>query len=353
MGLRRVGILLRKELFQGPKNFFFVFAVVVPVVFSLVVSLVFGTLFADQATLGVVDEGASRLVSMLEENGSLDSREYGTVLELKEAVASGAVDAGLVLPAGFDDSVSQGETVGLSLYIWGESLAKHRTIVAVTVADLVRELAGQEAPVEIEAVTLGDEESMPWEDRLLPFIVLITVMIAGMSLPGSSLLAEKEKKTIDALVVTPANIGEVFLAKGLLGIIMGMIMGVVILAWNQALGTHPGLLVMLLFLGSIMAAGIGLLIGAMARDLQSFSASMKVLGAFLYAPAIVYLFPGVPQWVGKIFPTYYIIAPIVEISQQGGGWTEISAEVFILIGLIVLLIALVAFTINRRRQYAV
>ena len=153
----------------------------VPVVFSLVVSLVFGTLFADQATLGILDEGDSELVSMLEEHGSLDSREYGTVSELKEAVASGAVDAGLVLPAGFDDSIAQGKTVELPLYIWGESLAKHRTIVAVTVADLMRELAGQEAPVEIETVTLGDEESVPWEDRLLPFIVLITVMIAGMS----------------------------------------------------------------------------------------------------------------------------------------------------------------------------
>jgi ABC-2 type transport system permease protein len=110
---------------------------------------------------------------------------------------------------------------------------------------------------------------------------------------------------------------------------------------------------MLLFLGSIMAAGIGLLIGAIARDLQSFFASMKILGILLYAPALVYLFPGIPQWIGKVFPTYYLIAPIVEISQRGGGWAEISAEVFILIGLIVLLIALVAFTINRKRQYAV
>lgn len=353
MGLRRVGILLGKELFQGPKNFFFIFAVVIPIVISLVISLVFGTLFADQATLGIVDEGNSQVMSMFEEHKSVDSREYGTVSELKEAVASGAVDAGLVIPSGFDSSVLQGETVELPLYVWGESLAKHRTIVAVTVANLVRELAGQEAPVRIETVTLGDQESVPWEDRLLPFIVLITVTIAAVALPGSSLLAEKEKKTIDAVVVTPATIGEVFLAKGLLGVIIGMLMGIVILVLNQALGTQPGLLVMLLFLGSIMAAGIGLLIGAIAKDLQSFFASMKIMGILLYAPALVYLFPGIPQWIGKVFPTYYIIAPVVEISQQGGGWPEIAAEVFILVGLNIVLIALVAFTISRKKQYAV
>jgi len=353
MNLRRVGILLGKEVFQGPKNFFFVLAFVVPIVISLVISLVFGTLFADQATLGIVDEGNSQLVAMIEAHTSMTSKEYGTVSELKEAVAEGAVDGGLVLPQDFDSSVLQGDKVKIPIYIWGESLAKNRTILTVTVTNLMRELAGQEAPVEIETVILGDEESIPWNDRLLPFIVLMTVTIAGVALSGTSLLQEKEKKTVDALVVTPATIGEVFLAKGLLGIIIGVLMGVVILALNQAFGSQPGMLVMLLFLGSVMAAGIGLLIGSIAKDLTSFFATMKILGILLYAPVIIYMFPELPQWIGKVFPTYYIVEPIVEVIQRGGGWPEIAAEVFILIGLNIVLIALVAFTISRIRQYAV
>lgn len=353
MNLRRVGVLLGKEFFQGPKNFFFVFAVVIPIVISLVISLVFGTLFADEATLGIVDEGNSQLVTLLEASSSVTSIEYDESSELKEAVAEGAVDGGIVLPRDFDSSVLRGDEVKISIYIWGESLAKHRTILTVTVTNLIRELAGQEAPVEIEAVTLGDQESIPWNDRLLPFIVLMTVMIAAVALPGSSLLAEKEKKTVDALVITPATIGEVFLAKGLLGVILGVLMGVVILLLNQALGSQPGLLVMLLFLGSIMAAGAGLLVGAIAKDLKSFFASMKIFGIILYAPGIIYLFPGIPQWIGKVFPTYYIVEPIVEISQRGGGWPEIAADVVVLIGLNIVLIALVAFTISRKKQYAV
>ena len=46
MNLRRVGVLLFRELVQGPKNFILIFAVVVPLVLSLVLSLLFGTLFA-------------------------------------------------------------------------------------------------------------------------------------------------------------------------------------------------------------------------------------------------------------------------------------------------------------------
>ncbi len=353
MGLRRVLILLGKDLFQGSKSFLFIFAVVVPIVISLVVSLVFGTMFADEATLGIVDEGNSQLVTLLEASSSVTSIEYDEISELKEAVAEGAVDGGIVLPQDFDSSVLRGDKVKIPIYIWGESLAKHRTIVTVTVANLVRELAGQEAPVEIEAVTLGDEESIPWNDRLLPFIVLMTITLAAVWLPGISLLQEKEKKTIDAVAVTPATIGEVVLAKGLLGVIIGVLMGVVILLLNQALGSQPGLLVMLLFLGSIMAAGMGLIVGSIVKSIISFFASVKMFAVLLYVPVIVYLFPGMPQWIGKVFPTYYIVEPIVEISQRGGGWPEIAADVVVLIGLNIVLIALVAFTISKKRQYAV
>ena len=352
MSLRRVTVLLRKEAFQGPKNFFFVYALVIPLVVSLVISLVFGTLFDDQASLGVFDEGDSQLVPMLQASASVDLSKYGSSAGLREAVAEGAVDGGLLLPADFDDSVLAGRDVVLPVYIWGESLAKHRTILTVTITNSVREFAGQESPVEIEEEFLGDEQNVPWNDRLLPFIVLMTVMIAGLALPGTSLLTEKEKKTVDALVATPASIGEVYVAKGTLGAVVGLLIGVVVLLINGAFGSQPGLLVLMLFLGSIMAAGIGLLAGSLAKDLMSFSAVMKVMGILLYAPAIFFMFPDIPQWIGKIFPTHYIVNPIVEISQRGGGWPDVAVDTFILVGFNVALVALIALAVSRKRQYA-
>ncbi|MEE8469742.1 MAG: ABC transporter permease [Dehalococcoidia bacterium] len=352
MNVRLVGVLLFKEFFQGPKNFIFIFALVAPIVMSLVVSLVFGTLFAHQATLGIVDEGDSQLVTLVEASPSVTSKVYNRVSELEEAVAEGAVDSGLVLPENFDRSVQQVERVTIPIYVWGESLARDRTVIAVTVANLVRELAGQEAPVEITSITLGDEASIPWSDRVLPFIVLVTVFIAGFALPATSLLYEKEKKTINALAVTPASMVDIFWAKGLLGVIVSVFMGIVILALNQAFGTQPGLLVMLLFLGSVMAAGLGLAAGSIVKNITTFFASMKLLGIFLYAPAFVYMFPEIPQWIGKVFPAYYFVEPIVELSQQGGGWPEIATNVFVLVGLDLALIALVAFILSRKPQYA-
>jgi len=351
MTLRRVGILLGKELVQGPKNFIFIWAVVAPIVISLIFSLVFGTLLTDKPTLGMVAEGSSQLITKIRELDSVDSKEYSSVPEIKQAVGSGAVDVGIVIPEEFESFVRQGVEAEITLYVWGESLAKNRTILGIAVVNLIRELTGQEAPFEIEAITLGDEVGIPWSDRLLPLIVLMAVFVGGLFLPATSVINEKEKKTLRALLITPTTIGDVFLAKGLLGIILSLFMGLVILVLNQAFGAEPLLLLIVLALGAIMASELGVLFGAVIKDITTMFAIWKFGGILLFGPALVYMFPQIPEWVGRIFPTYYLIQPIVEISQRGSAWPDIATSVFILVGLDLLLAGVVMYIMRRTNLY--
>ena len=353
MSPRHVGILLGKDLWHGPKSLIFVWALVMPVIISLAVSLIFGTLFSEKPRLGVLDEGSSQLVAMTEQLDSVTTKEYDSVSEIKQAVEDGAVDVGMVLPADFDSSVMQGKETELTTYIWGESLAKNRIILGAAIANLVRELAGQEAPVEIETITLGDEASIPWSERVLPLIVLMAVFLGGLFLPASSVIEEKEKRTLEAVAITPASVGDVFIAKGLMGIILSLLTGVVILVLNQAFGTEPALLVLVLALGATMAAEIGLLCGALMKDITTLFAIWKAGGIFLFGPAIIYMFPQIPQWVGRLFPTYYFLQPIIAISQGSGSWSNVATNVFILAGLDLLLIAVVVFALKKTRQVAV
>jgi len=223
----------------------------------------------------------------------------------------------------------------------------------VTIANLVRELAGQEAPVEIVAITLGDKVSIPWSDRLLPLIVLMAVFFGGLMLPATSIINEKEKKTLEALVITPTTIGDIFVAKGLLGIILSLFAGIVILVLNQAFGAQPTLLLLVLALGAIMAAELGLLLGALLKDWTTLFTVWKTGAILLFGPAIIYMFPGIPQWIGRIIPTYYVLQPIIEISQRGSGWPDIAINVFILIGLDLILVGVVAFALRSTKQFAV
>ena len=102
-----------------------------------------------------------------------------------------------------------------------------------------------------------------------------------------------------------------------------------------------------------MAAEIGLLLGVLVKKTTSLFAIVKFGGILLYAPAFVYLFPQIPEWIGMIFPTYYVIQPIVEMSQRGGGWPDIAINVFILAGLDLILIGAVMLASKRTKQYAV
>jgi ABC-2 type transport system permease protein len=352
MSFRRVGVLFRKETSQGTRNFLFIFAIVTPIVVSLVLSLVFGDIFSQKPKLGFVTAADSQLVSLATALDSVSTQEFSTESQLKEAVERGALDMGVVLPAEFDALVSNGDTAPLTAYIWGESLAQNRAILGVTLASLVREMTGQEIPLDIVITPLGDAEAIPWEDRLLPFLVLMAVVIGGTMVPASSLVNEKQEGTLTALTITPSTLSEVFLAKGVLGILISTLMGVLILILNQAFVSERLLLVVVLALGATLAASFGVLLGALTKDVTTLFATIKGIGLLLYAPALIYLFPTLPQWIARIFPTYYIIGPVIEIVQNGGTWSDVALDVLILVLLILGIMALLLLISQRSRRVA-
>ena len=320
---------------------------VIPIVLTLLVTLLFGTLFSGKPKLGINDQGNSDLAAMLVETEGLLSKEYSSDDDLRLAVESGAVDFGLVIPQQFDSDLNSGDQAQLNAYIWGESLQKNRALIATSLVVLVREMIGQEVPVEIITTSLGDGESIPWEKRLFPFIVFMTIILGGTMVPATSLVDEKQKRTIKALVITPTTLGDVFTSKGLFGFMVSILVGVLVLFLNQAFGNQPYLLVGVLALSALLAAVFGVLLGGLIKDINTLFAIIKAIGILVYAPAFILLFPGIPQWIGKLFPTYYMIGPIMDITQNDANWSQIAGNVYILVGLIIALIAVVAVIARR------
>ncbi len=346
MNLKRVWSLIRTEVFHGPKDVVLVMAVVMPVLLALFINLAFGDIFTDRAKLGVFDEGQSRLVSVLNSSQSISLKVYEDEADLRSAASSGAVDMGIVLPANFDTTLSSG-AISLKAYIWGESLVKNRTVIPVVLSDVIREINGATLPVNIDTVALGEESSLPWNDRLLPLTVLMAVFFGGMMLPASSLINEKQRRTLLALSVTPATIGDIFIAKGFIGTVLAIIMGVLTLAISTSFGNSPLALVLVLFLGAIMAAEFGLIAGAFIKDINTLFATWKFGGLLLFGPAIVFMFPQIPSWVGYIFPTFYVVKPVVDLSVSGLSFGSVAIYVVILFAIVVAM-ALMVMSIVRR-----
>ena len=163
-------------------------------------------------------------------------------------------------------------------------------------------------------------------------------MLGSFLIPANLLVQEKERKTINAILVTPVKTSDVLIAYGVLGVAVSMIMGTLVIFFNVGF-SQPLLLFIPLILGSVLVAEWGLLAGLLAKNVTVLFASMKGLGIFFIAPAIIKLFPNWPQWIGNFFPTHYIIDPVFSISVLGEGWSDVAVEISVLVILTIVFFA--------------
>ena len=155
-------------------------------------------------------------------------------------------------------------------------------------------------------------------------------------LPSSAIIHEKQHRTLEALFVTPATLGDIFLSKGIIAVVLATAMGVLSLTLAGAFSGPVLLIIFIMFLGALLATELGLLAGAWVGDMNTLFAVMKGGGIMLFAPAIVFMFPGIPAWVGYIFPTYYVVRPVTDLAVNGASFGDVAVFIAILGGIVAL-----------------
>jgi ABC-2 type transport system permease protein len=334
--------ILLKDLRLGPCSPIFLWALIYPAVITLVVQVVFGSLFESRPRMAIVDQGRSEISQRMSALKDIEVTLLQSVPELKQRVEGSDFDAGLVLKDGFDTAIRSGQKPLLEFYIGGESLASDRIVLAVTTLDVVRQVEGKLPLVEVEVNVLGAAEPLSLSIRLLPMMVLFALLIAGVFVTAFGLVDEREKKTLDAVLVTPVTLSEILAAKALLGFILAVLLAYATLLLNDAQGAQPLALCMALIIAGLMSAEFGLIYGTVAKDSRTLFTLMKTLNLFLLAPVIFYIFPDWPQWIAKIFPTYWLINPIFEIAVKNANLTDVDFELSVAIGICLLLVIPVA-----------
>ncbi len=342
MSAARILTIFRKDLKLGPRSPIFLYAVILPVLMTFVVQVAFTSLFESTPRLGIVDRGDSALAAAAVGLEGIEVTRLGDDAELRRLVEVGDLDAGIVLPPGFDDDLRAGRQPALRFYIGGESLASNRVVLAVSTLDLVRAVEGKTATVEVVVEDFG-EGTLPLSARLVPLIVMYTLVMAGVFLTAFAVVEEREKRTLEALIVTPVRLGEVLLAKGLLGFVLAVTMAFVTLALNDALGGSPAGLLLSVVVAAAMSTALGLVFATAARNVQMLFALIKGTGFLIVGPVVFYLFPDWPQWIARIFPTYWFIDPLYRVALQGDTLAEVWWELLVALALTVLtLVAVVA-----------
>ncbi len=344
---RRVGTIVRKDLALGPRSPLLLFAVAMPLLITLLLQVVFGSLFERSPRLGIVDPTGSALTAAALDLQGVRASRVTDEATLRALVAAHDLDGGLVLAPDFDVRLRAGDRPPLALVVAGESLASDRILLGLATVDLVRGVEGRALSVVVELV--ADGQGAPLRERLVPFTVLIALFAAGVFVTSFSFVEERERRTLDALLATPTAASDVLLAKGLLGAGMAAAMAAVTLALNGgSLAASPALIAALA-IGAAMAALIGLIYGLVAPDTKSLFALFKTLNLIVFAPALFYVFPDWPRWIAMLLPTYWLIDPIVRVAQEGAGLSEVAGSLAVGVLLCAVLAAVVAALARRPR----
>ena len=106
MNLRRSFHVFGREVRLSPRSPTVFFAIAIPLLMTFLFSAVFGTLWEAPPRLGIVDEDASQVTIAAQELSGVDVTIVDGEPTLRRMVEDHDLDAGLVLPARFDEAIA-------------------------------------------------------------------------------------------------------------------------------------------------------------------------------------------------------------------------------------------------------
>jgi len=131
----------------------------------------------------------------------------------------------------------------------------------------------------------------PQEGSLLLSITnintVLMLLMMGIFLVPSLLFEEKETKTMQALLVSPASIGQVVLGKALAGVFYILVTALVIFAFTFAEVVHWEMALLFVVCGAFFSVAIGLLLGSLFDKQQDMVGWMTGLLLFLVGAILV------------------------------------------------------------------
>jgi ABC-type Na+ efflux pump permease subunit len=268
-----------------------------------------------QTVLPVYDLGTSSLVAELENNPNIAVQKLPSEQELRTTLCSAVYPLiGLRIPADFDQAMTAGGQVEIQGYVcWNK---RHQVSeVQSKLEEMISLALGQPVRIQIE----GNIIYPPAEGVLLLSIATINsvlmILMMGIFLVPSLLFDEKESKTMQALLVSPANISQVVVGKALAGLFYILVTAVMIFAISWAEVIHWDMVVLFVIGGGVFSVAVGLVLGSFYEKQQDMVGWMTALLLLLVGAIFVRMLGmELPALVESILPWIPSVA-LAEINR--------------------------------------
>lgn len=317
--------------------------------------------------------------TIVDQDRTVASRHLAQLFDLSDAFdliedadspgrATGWLEAGrvglvLIIPSGFESAYQAAIYPAVQILIDGSN-SNTAANVRNYALELLRRFEAERQSIRPATATLSATPvRRVWynpDQTTTAFMALSMIALAGMMVgvihPAASIVREKEQGTIEQLLVTPIRTGELFFAKTVPTLIMGLISlfpSLLIVAWFDV----PLRGSFLLFLGLtaiflLSAIGLGVLIAAVSRTLQQ-----ALLLAFFGLFPIMFLsgsltpvdsMPSALQTISLASPLRWYMDIILGVFLKGAGWRELWQETLALVAIGATLFGLSLLAFRRR-----
>jgi len=293
--------------------------------------------------------------------------DVDSVGEMQRLIDNGQVRAGLIIPPDYQQRLLAGEQAQVAFVIDGSDPAIAGTALsAATLIGQMKATAVMRATLERRA--LSSAATAPLEVRtqvwynpdlvsayfMIPGLIGVILQFIAVILTSTAIVRERERGTIEQLIITPIRPWELLLGKLLPYVLIAffdllevLIIGT--LVFNMPINGSVPLLLVLAGLFLVTTLGIGLLISTIAKTqfeamlLAVFSSlPMMFLSGFFFPLAAM---PPFLQVISYLIPLRYFLIIVRAILIKGVGLAAVTNEVLALIifGLVVMGIAVARF----------
>jgi ABC-2 type transport system permease protein len=289
------------------------------------------------------------LVAAMINTGNFDLvGEVGDARALERAIAAGRARAGLVIPPDYARKAARGQAAQAQLLVdAADPIAANGAMAAAQQAGLVRsrELAAAGRPGLAPAVEVRVRPLYNPAVRsavfIVPGIVGVLLSITMVLIASMAVVRERERGTLEQLVVTPIGKTSLMLGKMAPFLIIGYVQVGVILLLGRLLFRVPfqgSVPLLLAFALPFILASLGL--GLLFSTLVKTQAQAMQLGFFYLMPNILlsgFMFPreAMPpaaQWIAATLPLTYFLEVLRGILLKGVGFGALWREGLILVG---------------------
>ena len=352
MNLTGIRALVAKDFTLFFRNRFF--AIVTPLALVVYVALYFVMPSSVDETMdiGVYAPGGSPTSGDIHQQG-LEIHVAESDDDLKDGVLAHDYVAGIAIPGDLMEKLASGQRPQIDLYFASDTPEEAQAAVSSLIRELIYTQTGQPLAVDFATQVLPGPDmvgkQIPPRDRMRPLFAVLLIVFETYGL-ATLITEEIEHRTIQALLVTPVSVKDLFAAKGITGITMAFGQGALFMALVGGLNQQPVIVVLALLLAALLVTGIGFLIASLAKDMMSVLAWGVLALVILVIPGMGVMFPGVITGWAKVIPSYYVVDTVDRVANYGSGWPDIWLNLLILVAFSAAFLLVGMVALRRRFQ---